>query len=242
MTKAAIVTGSSRGIGREIALELARDGYAIVVNYAGRKDKADEVVAEIAKAGGKAIAVQGDVASKEDVQNLFVQGEQAFGGVDVLVNNAGIIETKFVAETDDETFQSMFDINVKGTFLAMREAATRLRRGGRIINFSTTALALSHPGYATYCATKAAVEVYTRIFAKELRGKDITVNAVAPGPVDTELFHKGKTPEQVEALKKITPFERLGQPEDIAKVVSFLASEKSAWINGQVIRANGGAA
>jgi 3-oxoacyl-[acyl-carrier protein] reductase len=242
MTKSAIVTGSSRGIGKAIALRLAKDGFAVTINYAGRKDAAEEVVQEITAAGGKAILVQGDVSKNEDIVRLFNETEKAFGGIDVVVNNAGIMALRNIGETDNETFDRLFDINVKGTFLAMREAANRIRKGGRIINFSSTANALLLPRYATYCATKAAVEIYTKTMAKEMRGKEITVNAVAPGPVDTELFWTDKTPEQGEALKKLSPFERLGTPEDIARVVSFLASEDGGWINGQIIRANGGVA
>jgi 3-oxoacyl-[acyl-carrier protein] reductase len=240
--RTAIVTGSSRGIGRAVALRLARDGHAVVVNYAGNKKSANEVVAEIESAGGRALAVQGDVSKAADVVHLFDETERGFGGVDALINNAGIMITKTVGETDDDTFDRTFAINVRGVFLALREAAKRVRRGGRIVNFSTSATRLALPGYATYCASKSAVEVYTSIFSKELRGREITVNAVAPGPVGTELFLSDKTPEQVERLAKLNPFERLGEPEDIARVVSFLLGPDGGWINGQVIRANGGMA
>jgi 3-oxoacyl-[acyl-carrier protein] reductase len=238
--KTAIVTGSSRGIGRAIALRLAADGFAVTVNYAGNQAAANEVVGKIEAGGGRAIAVRGDVAKTADINQLFDQTEQAFGGVDVLINNAGIMTTKSLADTDDALFDRTFAINVRGTFLALREATKRLRRGGRIINFSTSATHLGLPGYATYCASKAAVEAFTFILAKELRGREITVNAVAPGPVGTELFLEGKTPEQVQHLAKLNPFDRLGEPEDIARVVSFLVSSEGGWINGQTIRANGG--
>lgn len=238
--KAAIVTGSSRGIGRAVATRLAADGFAVTVNYAGNRSAAEEVVAAITSAGGRAIAVGADISQAADVARLFDETEQAFGSIEVLVNNAGIMITKTIAETDESTFDRTFAINVRGTFLTLRQAATRLRSGGRIINFSTSSTPLGLPGYANYCASKAAVEVYTAILAKELRGKNITVNAVAPGPVGTELFLTGKSPEQIERLAKLNPFERLGEPDDIARVVSFLASEEAGWINGQIIRANGG--
>ena len=184
--------------------------------------------------------IQADVSKTEDVVRLFDETERTFGQIDALVNNAGIMILKPVAETDDANFDRTFAINVRGVFLALREAAKRLRRGGRIVNFSTSATRLALPGYATYCASKAAVEVYTSIFSKELRGRDITVNAVAPGPVGTELFLDGKTPEQVEHLAKLNPFGRLGEPEDIARVVSFLLRPEGGWVNGQTIRVNGG--
>ena len=238
--KIAIVTGASRGIGRAIALRLAGDGFAVVVNYAGNQKAAREVVEQIESAGGRAMPIQGDVSKAEDVVRLFNETERAFGEIDALVNNAGIMILKPVAETDDATFDRTFAINVRGVFLALREASKRLRRGGRIVNFSTSVTRLALPSYANYCASKAAVEVYTSIFAKELRGRDITVNAVAPGPVGTELFLEGKTPEQVEHLAKLNPFGRLGEPEDIARVVSFLLGPEGGWVNGQTIRVNGG--
>jgi 3-oxoacyl-[acyl-carrier protein] reductase len=240
LKKSVIVTGSARGIGRAIALKLASDGYAVTVNYASNQKSADEVVATIVQAGGRAIAVGGDVSQSDAVANLFDETEKAFGQIDALVNNAGIMVTKLVAETDDATFDRTFATNVRGTFMTLREATKRMSNGGRIVNFSTSATDLKLPGYATYCATKAAVEVYTSILAKELRGRNITVNSVAPGPVGTELFLEGKSPEQINHLAKLNPFERLGEPDDIARVVSFLLSPEAAWINGQTIRVNGG--
>lgn len=225
-----------------MALRLAKDGFAVTVNYAGRKDAAEETLKEIKVSGGKAILVQGDVSNKDDVRRLFDETEKAFGGLDVLINNAGIMELKPIAEIDDEMHRRMFAINVDGTFFAMREAATRLREGGRIINFSSTANRLHMPRYALYCATKAAVEAYTVILAKELSGKKITVNAVAPGPADTELFWEDKTKEMVQGIVNMTPLGRLGKPEDVANVISFLVGDQGAWINGQIIRANGGLA
>lgn len=240
--RSAIVTGSSRGIGRAVALRLAADGYRVVVNYAGNQQSAEETVGSITKAGGEAIAVRADVSQRADVVRLFNETEQAFGSVDALVNNAGVMSMIPIAETDDDAFERMFAVNVRGTFLTLREAAKRLRDGGRIVNFSTSATHLRLPGYATYCATKAAVEVYTAILAKELQGRSITVNAVAPGPVATELFFEGKSDEQVARLASLNPFGRLGEPEDIAGVTSFLLSADAGWVNGQVIRANGGMA
>jgi 3-oxoacyl-[acyl-carrier protein] reductase len=240
--KVAIVTGASRGIGAAIAARLARDGLAVVVNYAGNQAEADKVVAAITAAGGRAIAVQADVADSAAVKRLFDAAESAFGGVDVLVNNAGIMPPKLpmLADTDDATFDSLFAVNVKGTFNTLREAATRLRQNGRIVNFSTSVIGLALPGYAIYGATKAAVETMTNIFAKELRGKNIGVNAIAPGPTATALFLDGKSEEVIEKMGKAAPMERLGTPEDIAAAVSFLAGQDGAWINGQTIRANGG--
>jgi len=237
---AVIVTGSSRGIGRAVALHLAAEGFAVTVNYAGNRQAAEEVVATITAAGGRAIAVGADVSKTDDVSRLFDETEQAFGAIHGLVNNAGVMFTKNIAETDDATFDRTFATNVRGPFLTMREAVKRLRDGGRIVNFSTSSTPLKIPGYATYCASKAAIEVYTAILAKELRGRGITVNAVAPGPVGTELFFEGKTPAQIDHLAKLNPFERLGEPDDIARVVAFLLSSEAGWINGQTIRANGG--
>lgn len=238
----AIITGSSRGIGAAIAKRLAVDGFAVVVNYAGRAADADAVVTEITDGGGRAIAVRADVSKPAEVEALFDQAAEAFGGIDVLVNNAGIIQPGLVAvaDTDDDLFDRLFAINVKGTFNTLRLAAKRLRDGGRIVNFSTSVVGLGLPGYASYAATKAAVETFTGIFAKELRGRRITVNAIAPGPTATDLFLTGKTPEQIDALSKMAPLERLGRPEDIAGAVSFLTGPDGAWVNGQTLRVNGG--
>jgi 3-oxoacyl-[acyl-carrier protein] reductase len=240
--KVAIVTGASRGIGAAIARRLAADGFSLVVNYAGRAADAAKVVEEIEAAGGKAIAVQADVSVPEQVGTLFDQAEEAFGGVDVVINNAGIMQPGLVplAESDDALFDRLMAINLKGTFNTLRLAAKRVRSGGRLVNFSTSVVGLALPGYALYAATKAAVETMTNIFAKELRGREITVNAIAPGPTGTDLFLDGKTPEQVAHLAKMAPLERLGRPEDIAAVVSFLVGPDGAWVNGQTLRANGG--
>jgi 3-oxoacyl-[acyl-carrier protein] reductase len=241
-TQVAIVTGASRGIGAAIARRLAQDGYALVVNYAGKAAEAQAVVKTIESAGGKAIAVQADVADAAAVKAMFDQAISAFGRVDVLVNNAGIMPPALpqLADTDDATFDRLFAVNVKGTFNTLREAARRLEQGGRIVNFSTSVIGLALPGYAVYAATKSAVETFTNIMAKELRGKNITVNAIAPGPTATALFLDGKTPEMIERMRKMPPLERLGTPEDIASAVAFLVGKDAAWINGQTLRANGG--
>lgn len=238
--RTAIVTGSSRGIGREVAHRLARDGFQVVVNYAGSQAEALHLVEIIERGGGRAIAVQGDVSQGADVAGLFDAAEQKFGGVDVLVNNAGILSQATIATTDDATFDRLVAINIKGTFNGLREAARRIRSGGRIINLSTTLVGTRMETYGVYAATKAAVEVLTSILSKELRGRSITVNAVAPGATATDLFLDGKSQEVIDRIAKMNPFERLGKPEEIAGVVSFLAGPDGSWVNGQVIRANGG--
>ncbi|WP_395406698.1 glucose 1-dehydrogenase [Pseudoduganella sp. UC29_106] len=241
MKQVAIVTGASRGIGAAIAHRLAGEGYAVIVNYAGKQEEAQAVVGAIEARGGAAFAVRADVSDSAAVRSLFDAAIDRYGRVDVLVNNAGIMPPALphLAETDDDTFDRLFAVNVKGTFNTLREAAARLQQGGRIVNFSTSVIGIALPGYAVYAATKGAVEVMTNILAKELRGKNITVNAVAPGPTGTDLFLNGKTPEQIERLAKMAPLERLGKPEDIADAVAFLATPGS-WINGQTLRANGG--
>ncbi len=240
--RVAIVTGASRGIGAAIARRLARDGMQLVVNYASGKAAADALVASILADGGAAIAVKANVADAGDVQALFAAAEAAFGGVDVLVNNAGIMPPALpaLADTDDATFDSLFAINVKGSFHTMRQAATRLRHGGSVVNFSSSVMGLALPGYSIYGASKAAIETMTTIFAKELRGKNITVNAVAPGPTATDLFLNGKTAEMIERMSKMAPLERLGTPDDIAAAVAFLTGPDGRWVNGQTLRANGG--
>jgi 3-oxoacyl-[acyl-carrier protein] reductase len=241
-TQVAIVTGASRGIGTAVARRLAKDGFAVVVNYASSSTEADALVAELKAAGAQAIAVKADVSKADDVRRMFEISEQELGKVDVLVNNAGVLKTVPLADTSDALFDQTVDINLRGTFNTLREAAARLNDGGRIVNFSSTTLALNMPGYAVYNATKAAVEAFTHVFAKELRGRNITVNAVAPGPIATSLFLDGKTEEQIQTFAKMPPLQRLGQPDDIASVVSFLAGPDAAWVNGQILRANGGIA
>ncbi|MCW2100134.1 UNVERIFIED_ORG: 3-oxoacyl-[acyl-carrier protein] reductase [Pseudomonas psychrophila] len=238
--KVAIVTGSSRGIGAAIAERLTHDGFAVVVNYSGNAAPAHALVDKITQQGGSALAVQADVSDSAAVRQLFKTTLDTFGGVDVLVNNAGIMALAPLSDTDDATFDRLLAINFKGTFNTLREATKHLRDGGRIINFSSSVTALLQPTYSIYAATKAAVEAMTSVLAKELRGRNITINAVAPGPTATDLFLNGKPQEVIDRLAKLAPLERLGEPADIAAVVSFLSGPDGAWINGQTLRANGG--
>ncbi|MGE9553742.1 SDR family oxidoreductase [Erwinia amylovora] len=242
INKVAIVTGASRGIGAQIALRLAEDGFNVVVNYASKEKEAQEVVEQLKGLGVDALAVQGDVSDAAEVAALFDAAEKKFGRLDLLVNNAGVLKTQPLIEHSDQLFSRTFGINVQGTFNTLREAGKRMKDGGKIINLSSSAVALNMPGYAIYNGSKAAVEAFTRTFAKELRGRNITVNAVAPGPVATELFLNGKSEELIQSLANMNPLLRLGQPDDISEIVAFLAGEQSGWINGQVIRANGGMA
>ncbi|RWC25086.1 SDR family oxidoreductase [Mesorhizobium sp.] len=239
-TRTAIVTGASKGIGAAIARRLARDGVAVIVNYARGRAEAEVLVRTIEADGGKAIAVQADIADPAGMALLFDVGEKTFGGIDILVNNAGIMKLSPLAQTDDASFDTQIAINLGGVFRGMREGARRLRDGGHIINFSSSVVGLYQPGYGVYAATKAGVEAMTHILAKELGARRITVNAVAPGPIETALFTDGKSEAQIEAIGKMIPLGRLGQPDDIAGVVSFLAGPDSGWVNGQIIRANGG--
>jgi 3-oxoacyl-[acyl-carrier protein] reductase len=238
--KAAIVTGASRGIGAAVARRLAADGFGVIVNFADKADEADAQVARIGAEGGQAKAVQADVSDPAAVRRLFDEADALFGGVDVLVNNAGIMQLSTIADADDAFFDRHIAINLKGVFNGMREAARRLRSGGRIISFSSSVVGLYQPTYGVYAATKGGVEAMTHVLANEMRGRSITVNVIAPGPTATDLFLKGKPQEVVDRLTKLAPLERLGQPEDIAAAVSFLAGPDGAWINGQVLRANGG--
>ena len=240
--RVAIVTGASRGIGAAIAERLAKDGFAIIVNYSSDAASADAVVKAIDAKGGKALAVKADVSSAAAVRGMFDLTEKTFGGIDVVVNNAGIMKQSPLADADDESFQQQIDINIKGTFNGLREALRRVRSGGRIINFSTTIVGTKLETYGVYAATKAAVETMTAIAAKEMRGRNITVNAVAPGATATDLFLTGKSPELVDRLAKMIPMERIGTPEEIASVVSFLAGPDGGWVNAQVLRVNGGIA
>ncbi|NEU73329.1 SDR family oxidoreductase [Hassallia byssoidea VB512170] len=240
--KVAIVTGASRGIGRAIALKLANNGASVVVNYAGNTEKAQEVVTEIEKLQVQAIPVQADVSKVADIHKLFDQTIEKFGKVDILVNNAGITFYKLTTEVTEEDFDKIFGINVKGTYFACQQAAQRMADGGRIINFSSSTTAMIMPKYGAYVATKGAVEQMTRVLAKELGEKDITVNVISPGPTDTELFRQGKTEEQINHLGQMAALGRLGQVQDIADVVAFLASDEARWITGQNIRVNGGIA
>jgi 3-oxoacyl-[acyl-carrier protein] reductase len=238
--KVALVTGASRGIGAAVAERLAADGFTVIINYAGSAPEAEALASKIEKAGGRAITAQADVSDPAAVVRMFDAADAAFGGVDVLVNNAGIMHLATLAESDDKLFDSHVAINLKGTFNTLREASKRLRDGGRIINMSSSQTGLLHPTYGVYAATKAAVEAMTHVLSKELRGRNITVNAVAPGPTATALFMDGKPQAVIDHLTKLAPLERLGQPEDVANTVSFLAGKDGGWINGQVLRANGG--
>jgi 3-oxoacyl-[acyl-carrier protein] reductase len=240
MPKTAIVTGASRGIGRAVAKRLAHDGFAVVVNYASSASEAEAAVAEIKATGGQAIAVKADVANPVDVERLFEEALKTFGSVDVVVNNSGIMPLSPIGKGDAELFDRVISTNLRGTFLVLAQAAQHVASGGRIIAFSSSVLAKSFPSYGPYIASKAGAEGLVHVLANELRGRNITVNAVAPGPVATELFLKDKTQTQIEEFKKLNPLERLGQPDDIASVVSFLAGPDGGWVNSQVVRANGG--
>lgn len=238
--RVALVTGASRGIGAAIAQRLADDGCTVIINFAGNTAAAEALVQTIEAAGGRAITAQADVSDAGAVARMFDAAEAAFGGIDILVNNAGIMQLAPIANSDDALFDRQVAINLKGSFNTLREAAKRLRNGGRIVNFSTSVVGLNLESYGVYAATKAAVETLTRILSKELRGRAITVNAVAPGPTATDLFLDGKSPELIERMTKMNPLERLGTPDDIAAAVAFLIGPDGGWINGQVLRANGG--
>lgn len=237
--KVILVTGASRGIGAEIAQQLASAGAKVIVNYAGGKDAAEQVVASIKDKGGDAIAIQADVSNSEAVKQLFDQAISHYGKIDVLVNNAGIMITKLIKDTTDEDFSRQFDINVRGTFNTLREAATQLADNGSIINFSSTTTRVMMPTYGTYVATKGAVEQLTRVFAKEVGSRGINVNAILPGPTNTALFTDGKPQEVIDRLASLNAFNRLGEPADIAKIVVFLVGDDAKWISGQTIGANG---
>ncbi len=239
-SKVALVTGASGGIGRVVAKRLASDGFAVAVHYDGNPAKAETVVTEVKGAGGKAVAVQADVAKPVDVERLFKQTLEAFGTIDVVVHSAGIMPLLPIAGGDVETFDKVISTNLRGTFVVLAQAAQHVSSGGRIIAFSSSVIAKAFPTYGPYIASKAGVEGLVRVLANELRGRNITVNAVAPGQVETDLFLKGKSDARIEELKKMNPLERLGQPEDMANLVSFLAGPDGGWVNAQVLRANGG--
>jgi 3-oxoacyl-[acyl-carrier protein] reductase len=239
ITRVALVTGGSGGIGKTVAEKLAADGMAVGVHYAGNKAKADETVAAIVAAGGRAIAVGGDVADEEAMSAAFDQVEKEFGGIDVVVNTAGIMLLSPIATLNLDDLDRMHRTNIRGTFVVSQQAARRVRSGGAIINFSTSVTKLQFPTYGAYAASKGAVNAMTLVLARELRGKDITVNAVAPGPTATDLFLDGKDETAIQTLAKASPLERLGLPSDIAEAVAFLAGP-ARWVNGQIIYVNGG--
>lgn len=239
--RVALVTGGSGGIGRAIVKKLADIGFAVAVHYSGNKLKADTIVNEIVEQGGKAISIGGDVADEKVMQEAFDVVEEKFGGIDVVINTAGIMLLGPIAEMNLADLDKMHRTNIRGTFVISQQAARRVRKGGAIINFSTSVTRTQFPTYGAYVASKAAVESMTMILARELRGKDITVNAVAPGPTATPLFLNGKDEQTIDKLSKAAPLERLGTPEDIADTVAYLATS-GRWINGQVIFSNGGLA
>lgn len=238
--KTAIVTGGSRGIGQAIAKRLAADGFAVVINFSSNAARAQETVAAIEASGGKAIAIQGDVGNPDNVAALFNGAKQAFGRIDVVVNSAGVMPMAKVSQASLADFDKVIATNLRGAFLVLAQAVAHVEDGGRIIALSTSVIAKSFPAYGPYIASKAGVEGLVHVLANELRGRQITVNAVAPGPVGTDLFFEGKSEEQVRQIANLAPLERLGTPEDIANAVAFLAGPDGGWINSQVLRANGG--
>jgi 3-oxoacyl-[acyl-carrier protein] reductase len=238
--KVALITGASRGIGALLAERLAGDGFTVVVNYAGSTKAAENVVRKIKAAGGNALTSQADVSNPTAVVRMFDSAEATFGGLDAVINCAGILKLAKLADCSDETFDQTIAINLKGTFNCLREAVKRLRNGGRIVNFSSSVIGLRLETYGVYSATKAAVEAMTTVASREVRGRNITVNAIAPGPVATDLFLEGKSAELIDHMAKMNPLERLGTPEDIANAVRFLVGPQGGWVNGQVLRANGG--
>ena len=241
-TKVAIVTGSSRGIGAEIAKALAGAGAKVVINYAGRLDAAEEVRAAITEAGGEAITAQADVSHPDGIPSLFDAAIERFGKVDILVNNAGVILYKKIADTTDEDFDRLLNINVKSVFYGLRQAATRLADGGRVVTLSSTTTRMMMPTYGPYVASKGAVEQLTRVFSKEVGGRGITANIVSPGPVNTELFVTGKTEDEIKRIGSMAAFGRIGEPEEIARAVLLLVSPDAGWITGQNVGVNGGLA
>ena len=239
--RVALVTGGSGGIGKAVVERLAADGFALAVHYAGNKARADELVEEITASGGQAITVSGDVADEREMEAAFKAVEAAFGGIDVVINTAGIMVLAPIADMNLDDLDRMHRTNIRGTFVVAQQAARRVRSGGAIINVSTSVTRTQLPAYAAYVASKAAVQSIALILARELRGKDITVNTVAPGPVATPLFLEGKDGATVAHFAKATPLERLGEPRDVAESVAFLAGP-ARWVNGQVLYTNGGLA
>ncbi|GMH08247.1 hypothetical protein Nepgr_010087 [Nepenthes gracilis] len=246
--RVAIVTGASRGIGRAIAIHLHSLGAKLVLNYSSNSNQADLLASELnssSSAAAPAVAIRADISDPDQTKLLFDQAEKQFGTqAHILVNCAGVIDPKYpsVANTAVEDWDKLFAVNTRGAFLCCKEAANRLSRGGggRIIMTTTSVVGGLFPGYAAYASSKAAVETLTKILAKELKGTGITANCVAPGPVATEFFFAGKTEETVKRMMDACPLGRIGEPKDVSQIVGFLASDAGEWINGQVIRVNGG--
>jgi 3-oxoacyl-[acyl-carrier protein] reductase len=238
--KTAIVTGATGGIGHAVALRLAKDGFSITAAYAANASKANEIVGAIKSAGGSAVSVKADVNNPTEVEQLFTTASNTFGAIDVVVHTAGIMPISNIVDGDLRSFDKVIATNLRGTFIVLSQAARHVSQGGRIIAFSSSVLAKSFPGYGAYCASKGGVEALVHVLANELRGRNITVNAVAPGPTGTDLFLKGKSEETINQLSKMAPIERLGTPEDISDAVSFLAGPDGGWVNAQVLRVNGG--
>ena len=237
----ALVTGASRGIGRAIAARLHRDGYAVAINYVSAPDDAESLVQEISAEGGKARAIHADVSVEADVTRLFDTVCEEFGGVDVLVNNAGVsLAREPLANFDIDDFDRMFAVNVRGTFLALREAARRMREGARIVTISSTTVRLDVPGAGPYAATKGAIERLSAVLVKELKGSNIRANVVAPGLIETDLVRQTNTPEQIQWVKDLTPLDRLGAPDEVAATVAWLVSDDAKFVNGAVVSVNGG--
>jgi 3-oxoacyl-[acyl-carrier protein] reductase len=240
--KVALVTGASGGIGRVVSLRLAKDGFNVVLNYAGHAEIAEQVAGEIKSAGSQSLVIKADVSNEADVDGMFKQIIETFGRIDVVVHTAGIMPLMTIAETDLAVFDRIISTNLRGTLIVFKHAVKHMSEGGRIMAFSSSIVAKAFPTYGPYIASKAGVEGLMHVLTNELRGRNITVNVVAPGPVPTELFLRGKSEERIEEFRKMSPLERLGRPEDIAGVVSFLAGPDGGWVNGQVLRANGGLA
>ena len=238
--KVAIVTGASRGIGRQIAIQLAQAGAKVVVNYSSNREKAEEVVKTIGQAGGEATAIRADVGRVSEIEALFSETLERFGRVDILINNAGIMGNAAIGDVTEEFFDRNYDINVKGTYFACQQAMKHMEAGGTIVNFSTSVAGAMLPTYSVYAATKGAVEQLTRQLAKEFGPKGITINCIAPGQVATELFLSGKSQELIDSYRRMNAFGRLGEPEDIANAIELLVGDKARWITGQTIRVNGG--
>ena len=240
MSKTAIITGASGGIGKAIALRLAADGFNVVLHYSGKSAPVQETIKQIEAAAGKAVGVSANVTREKEVASIFKEASSAFGTIDVVVHSAGIMPLSPIVENDVELFDKVIATNLRGTFLVLAQAAQQIAQGGRIMALSSSVIAKSTPTYGAYIASKAGVEGLVKVLAAEMRGRQVSVNAIAPGPVATPLFLEGKSKEQIEQLSKIAPFERLGQPEDVARVVSFLAGPDGGWVNAQVVRPNGG--